>query len=123
MGRRETEKLRNNINFLRNFVGNKKIAAGMFRSLEKQYLSKVDYLSTQKQFLNKLNSLETEKNTAIRENRETLADKKHHIHTNRRKLIYDQRDNKFYTTIFSIMKLILLILGLTVVFMLSKDTQ
>ena len=119
----ETERLRNNINFLRHFVGSKKIAASMFRSLEKQYLSKIDYLGTQKQFLNKLNSLETEKNAAIRENRETIADKKHHIHTNRRKLIYDQRDNKFYTTVFSFMKLILLVLGITVVFLLSKDTQ
>ena len=117
----ETERLRNNINFLRQFSGNRKIAAGMFRSLEKQYLSKVDYLTTQKNFLNKLNSLETEKNHSIRDNRENLADKKHNIHTKRRVLIYDQRDNKLYTTMFTLMKLILLVLGITVVFMLSKE--
>ena len=46
----ETERLRNNINFLRQFSGNRKIAAGMFRSLEKQYLSKIDYMTTQKTF-------------------------------------------------------------------------
>ena len=76
----ETERLRNNINFLRHFVIVKK-SLQVCLEVKKQYLSKIDYLSTQKQFLNKLNSLETEKNAAIRENRETIADKKHHIHT------------------------------------------
>lgn len=117
----ETERLRNNIRFLSEFMGNRKIAAGMFRNLEKQYKTKIDYLNTQKNFLNKLNSLENEKNSQIRGNKQNLFTKKNNIHTNRRRLIYDQRDNKFYNKLFTILKIILLILGITVIVLLSKN--
>tara|TARA_B100000925_G_C21821671_1_gene393162 strand:- start:101 stop:460 length:360 start_codon:yes stop_codon:yes gene_type:complete len=117
----ETDRLKNNMRFLSEFMGNRNIAAGMFRNLEKQYKTKIDYLNTQKNFLNKLNSLENEKNHKIKDNKQNLFEKKNNIHTNKRKLIYDQRDNRFYNRLFTILKMVLLILGITTIILLSKN--
>ena len=116
----ENERLRDNIRFLTEFMGNNKIAAGMFRNLEQQYITKINYLNTQKNFLSKLSSLENEKNSKIKNNKEKLFNRNNNIHTNRRKLIYDQRDNSYYNKIFAVLKIILLFLGIAVIGLLAK---
>ena len=56
----------------------------------------------------------------ITNNKEILENTNSSIQTNKRKLMYDQRENKLYTTIFSVLKLVLLIMGIAVIILLSK---
>lgn len=114
------ERLQNNINLLKKFSNNKRIASSLFSQLERQYLTKLDYSNTQKNLLSKINSLESLKKDKIRNNKEILENTNSSIQTNKRKLMYDQRENKLYTTIFSVLKLVLLIMGIAVIILLSK---
>ena len=114
------ERLQNNINLLKKFSNNKRIASSLFSQLERQYLTKLDYSNTQKNLLSKINSLESLKKDKIKNNKEILENTNSSIQTNKRKLMYDQRENKLYTTIFSVLKLVLLIMGIAVIILLSK---
>ena len=114
------ERLQNNINLLKKFTNNKRVASSLFSQLERQYLTKLDYSNTQKNLLSKINSLESLKKDKIRNNKEILENTNSSIQTNKRKLMYDQRENKLYTTIFSVLKLVLLIMGIAVIILLSK---
>jgi hypothetical protein len=114
------ERLQNNINLLKKFTNNKRVASSLFSQLERQYLTKLDYSNTQKNLLSKINSLESLKKDKIRNNKEILENTNSNIQTNKRKLMYDQKENKLYTSIFSVLKLVLLIMGIAVIILLSK---
>ena len=96
-------------------------AKELFRQLESQYLDRLDYIETQENLINKQNTLINDKLGLIGEQKGILEDTTDKISTQKRKLIYDQKDSNYYSTIIAIMKTILLIITIALIVILSKS--
>ena len=125
--KKQYQKMRVNYNNIKQQVINsgdaKNKAKELFRQLESQYIDRLDYIETQENLINKQNSLINDKQDIIKDQKKHLEDTNDKISTQKRKLLYDQKDNNFYNTVMAIMKLFLLIISIVLIVILAKNAQ
>ncbi len=91
------------------------IAEGLFRDLETQYTTKLDYIANQEDLLNKQRSLIREKEDSIEEQGKVLAVTAQNIDTNKRSVIIDQGQEIYIKGFISIFRILLIILCAAVI--------
>ena len=125
--KKQYQKMRVNYNQIKQMVTNsgdtKNKAKELFRQLESQYIDRLDYIETQENLINKQNTLISDKQDLIKDQNKYIEDTNDKVSTQKRKLLYDQKDNNFYNTIMAIMKLFLLIISIILIVILSKNAQ
>ena len=125
--RKMYEKMRVNYNNIKQQVLNsgdaKNKAKELFRQLESQYIDRLDYIETQENLINKQNTLINDKSDIIADQKKEIENTNDQISTQKRKLLYDQKDDQFYNTLTAIMKTILLVVAIVVIVLLSKNAN
>lgn len=125
--KKQYQKMRVNYNQIKQMVTNsgdaKNKAKELFRQLESQYIDRLDYIETQENLINKQNSLISDKDSLIKEQKHEMESTNDKISTQKRKLLYDQKDSTFFNTMMSIMKTFLLIISIVLIVILSKNAQ
>ena len=125
--KKQYQKMRVNYNNIKQQVINsgdaKNKAKELFRQLESQYIDRLDYIETQENLINKQNTLINDKEEIIKDQKKHMEHTNDKISTQKRKLLYDQKDNNFYNTVMAIMKLFLLIISIVLIVILSKNAQ
>ena len=121
------QKMRVNYNSIKEQVVNsgdsKNKAKELFRQLESQYIDRLDYIETQENLINKQNTLLNNKEDLIDDQKKEMGETNDKISTQKRKLLYDQEDSQFYSTITAILKVFLLIIGIVVITLLAKQAR
>lgn len=86
-----------------------------YDDLEKQYTEKLDKINMQKTLLTRNNRLMSEHDDTIEKQKDILMNTENEIQKNRRLLVYEQKDDIQMTKLFRILKLILLLLGVSII--------
>lgn len=94
-------------------------ASELFNTLSNQYTDRTGTIDTQNELLNKQNTLINLRNNTIAKHNNTINETDDKIHMNRRKLMYNAPYDRRSIIFTRILKLILLILGITSIVLLS----
>ena len=85
-------------------------ASELFKTLQSQYIDKLDRLEDQQHILSKQTNLLNEKDREIENNSDRLSSNVTKIETNKRKTMYDETDDRNNKTYISSLKAILYLL-------------
>tara|TARA_B100001093_G_scaffold506751_1_gene566214 strand:- start:461 stop:865 length:405 start_codon:yes stop_codon:yes gene_type:complete len=85
-------------------------ASELFKTLQSQYIDKLDRLADQQHILSKQTNLLNEKDREIENNSDRLSSNVTKIETNKRKTMYDETDDRNNKTYISSLKAILYLL-------------
>ena len=85
-------------------------ASELFKTLQSQYIDKLDRLADQQHILSKQTNLLNEKDKKIENNSDRLSSNVTKIETNKRKTMYDETDDRNNKTYISALKAILYLL-------------
>ena len=105
------------------FMKHYKQLGEIFNTLVKQYDDRMRMIGTQNSYLNKQNSLLNLRESTIEEKNKTLELSYDHITTNKRKLMYESSEDRKKIIYIRILKAILLILSISLIILIAKQTK
>ena len=120
---KKKNQLKRNKKFMQNYLGTENtsyqnIATGLFRDLETQYTTKLDYIANQEDLLSKQKGLIREKDAEIELHKKNLDSTIQNINTNKRSVVIDQEYQLYIRKFINYAKYILMLLSLTVLFII-----
>ncbi len=89
--------------------------------LQNQYISKIDLLSTQQDLLSRQESLINDKNRILKKQTTTISDINDKIHTKKRIVVYDEKDDLFNQRIIEVLKISVFTLTLGISVLVYKN--
>lgn len=95
----------------------------VFSSLQNQYFNQLEYLKTQEGLLNRQSNLINKNDETINQQNEILTNTTNSIHTKKRELTYDEKDEDLKKQLIFLLKMSTLILGLIMATIVYKKIK
>jgi hypothetical protein len=95
----------------------------VFTSLQNQYFNQLEHIKTQEGLLQRQSNLINKNEETINQQNEILTNTTNTVHTKRRELSYDEKDEELKKQLIYLLKISILILGLIMATVVYKKMQ